>query len=77
MHGYPDAKFKEYEANANAPMHTHEFSVIRYVMSGEFTLALEAESTTYAPGETCELPGGTMHSERTGPNGATVLFAVK
>ena len=76
-HGYADAKVKEYEANMNAPMHTHEFSVMLYVLSGEFTLALEAGSRTYARGDWCELPGDTMHSERTGPSGATVLVAVK
>ena len=46
-------------------------------MRGEFILALESESTSYTPGEWCELIAGTVHTERTGPDGATVLLAYK
>ena len=75
--GYGDAKSREYEPNLDKEMHTHDQSAMASVMSGEFTLVLESESTTYAPGEWCELPAGTVHTERTGPSGATVLLAYK
>ncbi len=75
--GYGEAQIKEFEPHQDKEMHTHDFSAMVFVMSGEFTLALESESTTYAPGEWCELPAGTVHTERTGPNGATVLLACK
>lgn len=75
--GYGDAKSREYEPNLDKEMHTHELSAMALVMRGEFTLALESESTTYGPGGWCELPAGTVHTERTGPSGATVLLAYK
>ena len=75
--GYDDAKIKEFEPNLDKEMHTHDLSAMALVMSGEFTLALESEATTYGPGEWCELPAGTVHTERTGPSGATVLLAYK
>ncbi len=75
--GYSDAQIKEYGPNLDKEMHTHDLSAMALVMSGEFTLALESKSTTYGPGEWCELPAGTVHTERTGPNGATVLLAYK
>ena len=75
--GFGDAKSREYEPNLDKPMHTHELSAIGLVMSGEFIIALESGSTTYGPGEMCELEAGTVHTERTGPSGATVLLAYK
>jgi quercetin dioxygenase-like cupin family protein len=75
--GYGDAQIKVFEPNLDKPMHTHELSAMALVMSGEFTLALESESTVVAPGECCELEAGTVHTERTGANGATVLLAYK
>ena len=75
--GYGEAQIREYEPNLDKPMHTHDVSAMALVISGEFTLALEGESRTYAPGEWCELPAGTVHTERTGPDGATVLLAYK
>jgi quercetin dioxygenase-like cupin family protein len=75
--GYGDAKIKQFEPNLDKEMHTHELSAMALVVSGEFTLALESESTTYGPGEWCELPAGTVHTERTGPSGAAVLLAYK
>ena len=75
--GYGDAKSREYEPNLDKEMHTHDQSVMALVMSGEFTLVLERESTTYRPGEWCECPAGTVHTERTGPSGAAVLLAYK
>jgi quercetin dioxygenase-like cupin family protein len=75
--GYGEAKIREFEPNQDKEMHTHDLSAMALVMRGEFILALESESTSYAPGEWCELIAGTVHTERTGPDGATVLLAYK
>lgn len=75
--GYGEAKVKEFEPNLDKPMHTHDLSAIGFVIKGEFSLALESESTTYGPGEWCELPAGTVHTEQTGASGATLLLAYK
>lgn len=75
--GYGEAKIREFEPNQDKEMHTHDLSAMALVMRGEFILALESESTSYTPGEWCELIAGTVHTERTGPDGATVLLAYK
>ena len=75
--GYGEAKIREFEPNQDKEMHTHDLSAMALVMRGEFILALESESTSYAPGEWCELIAGTVHTEQTGPDGATVLLAYK
>ena len=72
--GYEEGQFKEYAPNTDGPMHTHGFSVMLFVMSGEFTLAQKNGATTYRPGETCELAAGVEHVERTGASGARVLL---
>ena len=75
--GYGEATVKEYEPNLDKPMHTHDVSATGFVMRGKFILILEDGSTTYAQGEWCELPAGTMHTESAGPDGATILLAYK
>jgi quercetin dioxygenase-like cupin family protein len=75
--GYGEARIREFEPNLDKDMHTHDQSAMALVMRGEFTLVLIKESTTYQPGEWCELVAGTSHTERTGPSGATVLLAYK
>ncbi len=57
--GYGEAKIREFEPNQDKEMHTHDLSAMALVMRGEFILALESESTSYAPGEWCELIAGT------------------
>ncbi|NIM28368.1 MAG: cupin domain-containing protein [Gammaproteobacteria bacterium] len=75
--GYGNAEVKTYPPNTDGPMHTHDVSVMALVLSGEITLALEESSTTYAVGEWCELAAGTLHTERTGASGASILLAYK
>jgi quercetin dioxygenase-like cupin family protein len=75
--GYANPEVKEYAPNQDEPMHTHEVSVMAFVLDGEITLALEDGATTYAPGDWCELPAGTLHSEQIGAGGATILLAFK
>lgn len=75
--GYGDGQFKEFAPNLDGPMHSHDFSVLLLVVSGELTLAQPGGSTTYGPGECCELEAGAEHVERTGPSGARVLLGKK
>ena len=75
--GYGEARIRDFEPNLDKEMHTHDQPAMALVMRGEFTLVLERESTTYKPGEWCELLAGTLHTERTGASGATVLLAYK
>ena len=75
--GYANVREKAVEPNLDRSMHTHDTSNLVLVMSGEFTLALEDGATTYRAGEWCELAAGTLHTERTGSDGATILLAQK
>ena len=73
--GYGDFQAKDYVPNNDGPLHTHEFSVMLLVVGGNFTLAFQEGTTNYRPGEVCELAANVMHTERAGPEGATVLLA--
>lgn len=75
--GNGDPRVKEFEPNLDQAMHTHDVSCMLLVTSGEFTLALKDGARTYRPGEWCELEAGTVHMERTGEEGATILLAQK
>ncbi len=75
--GYSEAQSLEYEPNSVNDMHTHDFSAFALVLSGEFTLVTEDGSVTHQPGDACKLAAGTLHSEQTGANGATILIGKK
>lgn len=75
--GYGDFQFKDYVPNTDGPLHTHEFSVMLLVVSGEFALAFEDGASNYRPGECCELAANVLHAERTGATGAQALLARK
>ena len=75
--GYGEPARREFEPGLDRELHTHDHSALLLVLDGEFTLALETEATTHGPGGWCELEAGTVHTERTGPAGATVLLAAK
>lgn len=75
--GYGEGQFKDFPPNSDCAMHTHDASVMLMVVSGKFTLAREEGSTTYGPGEVCELAAGISHAEQTGPEGARILSGRK
>lgn len=75
--GFADLKTKGYPPHTEEPAHTHDRSVMAMVLRGEFTLEYEDGPVTYAPGESCELPAGTLHAEKTGAGGATLIVGFK
>lgn len=75
--GYSEATSVTYEPGMENEMHTHEFSGSLLVLEGEFTLVTESGSVTHAPGDTCQLGAGILHSERAGPDGTTFLVGKK
>ena len=75
--GYGEGEFKDFKANLDGPLHTHDFSAMLLVVSGEFILGHESGATAFGPGESCEVPAGTRHAERTGAGGARVLLGRK
>lgn len=75
--GYDEVRDVVYEPGADSELHTHEFSAKVLVLEGQFTLGLENGSETFEPGQTCEVPAGTVHAERTSELGARVLAGIK
>lgn len=75
--GYGEPEIAEAGPGPVKDMHTHDESVMWLVLSGEVTMMLENASTTYGPGDWYENPAGTLHTERIGPDGVSVLMAKK
>lgn len=75
--GFSEPKTVDYAPNSANEMHIHDFTAHVFVLSGEFTLVTEGGEQIHQPGETCQLAGGTLHSEQAGPDGATILVGRK
>ena len=75
--GYSEPEIHDVELFPAKEMHTHDQSVLSLVLSGEFTMIFEHESTTYGPGEWCENPAGTLHTEQISVNGVIALVGKK
>lgn len=75
--GYDEPELREFEPGPAKDMHTHDCSVMLLVTRGVFTLITENESKTVHPGQSCENPMGTLHTEQIGPDGVTALVAMK
>ena len=75
--GYSEPEIHDVEPSPAKAMHTHDHSVLSLVLSGEFTMINEHGSTTYGPGEWCENPAGTLHTEQIGANGVIALVGKK
>ena len=75
--GYGEAEIKTFEPGPAKDMHTHDESVMVLILEGQFTLVTENQATTYGPGDCCENPAGTLHTEEIGPQGVKALMALK
>jgi quercetin dioxygenase-like cupin family protein len=75
--GYSEPEVHEVEHAPAKEMHTHDHSVLSLVLSGQFTMFYEHGATTYGPGDWCENPRGTLHTEQIGTDGVVALVAKK
>ena len=75
--GFTEARTVDFEPDMDGELHTHEFSAMSMVVKGELTLTYEVGSETFTAGQSCGLVAGTVHAERTGPSGATILVGTK
>ncbi len=55
--------------------HAHDFDARLMVTGGSITLTIDGKPATYTAGEVCEVPRGTMHAEKVGPDGVQLLVA--
>jgi len=53
--------------------HSHTFDARALITAGEFTLVVGGVPRTYGVGDIFQLPAGTLHEERSGPDGASYL----
>ncbi len=56
------------------PGHTHPTMTAHIILEGEMSLTMGQETRTYRVGERCDVPAGTVHSARMGPNGCKYLI---
>ena len=73
--GYSEPEVHEVDYSPAKEMHTHEHDVLSLVISGEFTMIYEGDSKTCGPGDWCENPAGTLHTEQIGSDGVVALVA--
>lgn len=60
--------------NVCYPEHTHVTETAHVILQGEMTLTIGAQTRTYRIGERCDVPAGTLHSARMGPEGCRYLI---
>ncbi|HEX9780060.1 MAG TPA: cupin domain-containing protein [bacterium] len=65
------------DAGAVYAVHQHPYAKVLYVLRGGITFALHEgrQSLTMGPGDRMDLPAGTPHSARVGPDGVVCLEA--
>jgi quercetin dioxygenase-like cupin family protein len=63
----------EIEPNVHRAAHAHEFDARLFVLDGSVTLVFGADRITYGPGDSCNVPAGTMHEEHTEADGVRFL----
>jgi len=60
----------EIEPHRHLGAHAHDFDARIFVLDGAVTLVFGTERVTYGPGDSCNVPAGTMHEEHTESAGA-------
>ena len=58
----------EVKPNEHRPAHTHGFDA-RLILDGSITLVFGEDRCVYVPGDSCNVPVGTMHEEHTEADG--------
>ena len=59
----------EFKPNHHRPAHAHEFDARLFVLDGSVTLVFGDDRCGYGPGDSCDVPAGTMHEEHTEAEG--------
>ena len=61
------------EPNVHRDAHAHEFDARLFVLEGSVKLVFGTGPCTYGPGDSCDVPAGTMHEEHTESDGVRFL----
>lgn len=73
--GFGEVLERNWSPGQELPEHTHPFDVHAVVVRGEVTLGEGSSQRVLHAGDTFDVPRGTPHSERYGPEGATFWVA--
>ena len=73
--GFDEVAERAWPANAEAPTHTHPFSVEALVVRGEMWLTAHGSTQHLVMGDSFQLDLAVEHAERYGPEGATYWAA--
>ena len=65
------------EAHTHNPSHTHPWHASLFILDGELILTTPEGTKTFGPGENCEVPANTQHSEMIGNAPFKALLATK
>ncbi|HEX3954056.1 MAG TPA: cupin domain-containing protein [Stellaceae bacterium] len=71
--GYHEVFDREMAASTVNPTHTHDFDAQLLILGGEMTIVRDGVPHTYRAGDSCEMPAGTLHEERVGPQGVSYI----
>jgi quercetin dioxygenase-like cupin family protein len=71
--GYGEIAEREMAANVVNQGHAHDFDAQLLILDGEMAILRDGVAHTYRPGDTCEVPAGTAHEERVGPQGVRYI----
>ena len=75
--GYGEIELQEISPDREQEMHAHDHSVLYLVLNGKFIMTTHEGTKVFITGDLCENPAGTMHQEKTGPEGGSILLARK
>jgi quercetin dioxygenase-like cupin family protein len=75
--GFDETLVREWQASLSTGEHTHPFSVSAVVQVGEFWLTCNGQTKHFSQGSAFSLEAQVPHSERYGPEGASVWVARK
>lgn len=59
------------------PDHTHAGNTAHIILDGEITLTFNGQAQTCHAGDRCDVPAGTVHSARVGPQGCRYVIGEK
>ena len=74
-HGCSEVIARSWEPNLALDTHTHPFRARAVVVQGEMWLTVGDDTRHLRVGDRFDLPAGTPHAERYGPQGATYWVA--
>lgn len=75
--GYTVGDIRTWKANNVSDRHSHEFDAKLLVLSGEVTITIGGDATTYRPGDIFAVARGTEHVESVGPDEVSLLVGRK